>query len=117
MHLDHEHLDQELILLERSIRGGDHMTACLQLAEFSLVLDHYIRCEERAMSTQPAPPWNAKIQREHTSMRRLVALIACALDRADDRRSAEVTSLLRSVLLLHAAKEQSLFSDREWCAA
>jgi hypothetical protein len=104
----HEHLDQELIRLERTLRCGDHMMACLQLAEFTLKLDHCIRCEERALSAQPEASWVAKLQREHASLRRLVALIVSALDRGDDKRCADVTSALRSVLLLHAAKESSL---------
>ena len=113
MHDDHEHLDQELVRLERSLRCGDHMMACLQLAEFALKLDHYIRREERVLAAQSegvpdSHEWLAKIHREHASLRRFVALIASALDRADDRRGVEVTGVLRSVLLLHVAKERWL---------
>jgi hypothetical protein len=113
MYDDHEHLDRELVRLERSLRGGDHTLACLQLAEFALKLDHYIRCEERALAARSegvphSGEWVEKIHREHMSLRRFVALIASALDRADDRRGVEVTGLLRSVLLLHVAKERWL---------
>lgn len=93
------------------------MMACLQLAEFALKLDHYIRCEERALAgPSSAVPergeWLAKIHREHTSLRRFVAAIASALDRADDRSCVEVTGVLRSVLLLHVEKERWLDERR-----
>lgn len=114
MYDEHEQLDGELAGLAASLRGGDHMMACLQLAEFALKLDRCIRREERALSLEKdelertTPNALAKIHSEHASLRRLVALIANALDRADDRRGLEVVGKLRSVLLLHLAKEESL---------
>jgi hypothetical protein len=50
----------------------------------------------------------AKIHSEHAKLRTLVGRIANAIDRADDRRGLEVIGKLRSVLLLHLAKEESL---------
>lgn len=93
------------------------MQACLQLAEFALKLDHYIVREERAMmlahrtaeSTKPSKAL-ASVRREHTSLRQLVAAVAAALDKADDRRAVEIVSKLRSVLLLHVAKEERLLA-------
>lgn len=91
------------------------MMACLQLAEFALKLDHCIRREERTLSLacarrQPATSDPlTKVRNEHTSLRRLVGLIASALDRADGRRGLEVLGKLRSVLLLHQAKEDALY--------
>jgi len=109
MHDEHEPLDAELERLSHSLRAGEHMLACLQLAEFALKLDHCIRCEERALALAPTPSSPlTKIRNEHASLRRLVALIASALDRADDRRGLEVLGKLRSVLLLHIVKEQAL---------
>ena len=116
MHEDHEQLDRELARLSQSLTSGDHMLACLQLAEFALKLDHYIRREERALSLayrlveRTRPRALAIVQREHTSLRQLVALIANALDRADDRRGLEIVGKLRSVLLLHVAKEELLLA-------
>src|SRR5688572_5309289 len=108
MHDDHEQLDQELARLAHTLRCGDHMLACLQLAEFALKLDHCIRREERALSIacdRLGPPRAmAKVHTEHTSLRKLVAGVASALDRADDRRGVEIVGKLRSVLLLHIAK-------------
>ena len=106
MYVEHDQLDQELATLADAVRTGDHMMACLRLAELALQLDWYIRYEERALSL--APSVLAKIHGEHASLRRLVSLIASALDRADDRRGLEAIGKLRSVLLLHVAKEAVL---------
>ena len=115
MYDEHDQLDHELARLARSLRSGEHMMACLQLAEFALKLDHCIRREERTLSLacarlQPATSDPlAKVRNEHASLRRLVGLIASALDRADGRRGLEVLGKLRSVLLLHQAKEAALY--------
>ncbi len=114
MYDEHEHFDEDLSRLAQSLRSGERMLGCLQLAEFALKLDHCIRCEERALTlmcegrptSQPNPI--AKVRHEHASIRRLVGLIATALDRANDRRCLELIGKLRSVLLLHLAKEESL---------
>ena len=112
MHEDHDQLDNELARLAQALREGDHMLACLRLAEFALKLDHYIRCEERALSFAcrlvevARPSALATIHREHSSLRQLVAAIATALDGADDRRGVELIGKLRSVLLVHVAKEE-----------
>jgi hypothetical protein len=114
MYDEHEQFDEDLARLAQSLRSGEHMLGCLQLAEFALKLDQCIRCEERALSlrcegmptSRPTPI--AKVRNEHASIRRLVGLIATALDRADDRRCLELIGKLRSVLLLHLAKEEAL---------
>ena len=83
----------------------------LQLAEFALKLDHSIYREERALSlaSDLSSSPLAKVRREHASLRRLISLIAMALDRADERRGLEVVGKLRSVLLVHLAKEETLY--------
>jgi hypothetical protein len=112
MHEDHDQLDHELARLAQALRERDHMLACLRLAEFALKLDHYIRREERELSVAcrlveaTRPSALAMIHREHSSLRQLVAAVASALDRADDRRGVELVGKLRSVLLVHVAKEQ-----------
>ena len=115
MHEDHEQLDQDLIQLGHALDRGDHMSACLQLAEFALRLDLYIRREERVLAMEPLsvvtpPRVVATVHREHTSLRQLVARIAAALDRADDTRCVDTLCKLRSVLMLHMAKEEMLLS-------
>jgi hypothetical protein len=109
---DDEHLDDELANLAQSLRGGDHMLACLQLAQFALELDRRIRREERALSfayvhARARNPL-AKVRSEHASLRRLVSSIASALDSADDRHALDTLGKLRSVLLLHVVKEEGL---------
>ncbi len=115
MHDDHEQFDQELVRIGQTLHEGDHMSACLQLAEFALKLDLYIRREERVLAMEPLsvlmpPRALACVQREHTSLRQLVARIATALDGADDTRCVDTLCKLRSVLLLHLAKEELLLA-------
>ena len=116
MHDDHEQLDQELARVAQSLHGGDHMLACLQLAEFALKLDHYIHREERTLALAyqlletSLPGAMATVRREHTSLRELVASVASALDRADSDRGLEMIGKLRSVLVLHVAKEELLLA-------
>jgi hypothetical protein len=115
MHEDHEQLDGELARLAQSLRGGNHMLACLQLAEFALKLDRFLRREDRALAlarrlAERAPLAATKIHVEQASLRRLVAVIASALDDADDPRGLDVISKLRSVLLLHVAKQHLLLA-------
>jgi hypothetical protein len=111
---EHDQIDPRLALLAQSLRSGDHMLACLQLAELALRLDRCIQREERVLSLtcalqdSPSPIPLAKIRAEHASLRHLVSSIANALDRADDRRCLELVGKLRSVLLLHLMKEERL---------
>jgi hypothetical protein len=115
-HVDHELLDEELARLAHTLRTGDHMMACLQLAEFALKLDRYIRREERALSyayqliAATPPKAMTTVHNEHTSLRHLVAMVANALDKDEARRGAEIVGRLRSVLLLHVAKEELLLA-------
>ena len=111
MYDEHEQLDEDLAQLARTLRSADVMMACMQLAEFALKLDRIIRCEERALTfaaDTAAPNPLAKVRSEHASLRRMVSLVASALDRGDYRRSLEIIGKLRSVLLLHIAKEAAL---------
>lgn len=101
--------DAELARLAGALREGQHMLACMRLAQFALELEHRIRREERALATVSyAPLALAKVRGEHAALRRLVAMIASALDRGDDRRALDGVSKLRSVLVLHVAKEERL---------
>lgn len=118
----YEQLDQFLARLAGTLRAGDHVHACMQLAELALDLDACLRREERALSqaferhARTTVDPTRKIQREHASLRRLMALLATALDKADDSQGLDVIGKLRSVLLLHAAKEQALM-ERVSCSA
>jgi len=114
MYAEQEQLDEELGHLAELLRAGDMMLSCIQLAEFASKLDRIMRHEERALAfvyerlTPRTPNPIAKVKREHASLRTLISLLATALDRADARRGIEVVARLRSVLMVHAAKEDSL---------
>ncbi len=111
---EQEQLDQALSHLEHSLRTGELLVACRQLADFSLRLDRCLRREEHAFSfgyqrAHPcAPSPLAKVRGEQASLRRLVAAIANALHQADDRSCLDRIGALRSVLLLHLAKQEWL---------
>jgi hypothetical protein len=115
-YVDHEHLDDELARLARTLRAGDHMMACLQLAEFALKLDRYIRREERALSyayqllAAAHPKAMETVRSEHASLRHLVAMVASALDQSEARHGADIVGRIRSVLLLHVAKEELMLA-------
>ena len=109
MYDEHEQLDEDLARLAQSLRRGDLMMACIELAEFALKLDRIIWFEERLLaSAHLMPNPLAMVRREHASLRRLIGLVASALDRADERRGLEVIGKLRSVLMVHVAKEETL---------
>lgn len=114
MYDEHEQLDNELARLAEALRGGDQMAACIYLAEFATKLDRRIRQEERALALAyerheltAAKPL-ATVRSEHASLRCMVNSIALALDGAEDRRGLELVGKLRSVLVLHLAKEDRL---------
>ncbi|HVK87406.1 MAG TPA: hemerythrin domain-containing protein [Kofleriaceae bacterium] len=112
MYDEHDQLDHELARLADSLRSSRNLLACLQLAEFAFKLEHCIHSEESAFSAasgrlaRPGPL--AKVKTEHASLRRLISAIAIAIDQSDERRGLELVSKLRSVLLLHLAKEERL---------
>lgn len=114
MYDEQDHLDDQLAELARSLRGNDVMLASTQLATLASELDSIMRREERALLSahdrleRMARNPLAMVRDEHTSLRRLVALIAAALDRADGRSGLDAIGKLRSVLLVHVAKEEAL---------
>ncbi len=114
MYAEQEQLDEELDHLAELLRSGDVMLSCIQLADFASKLDRIMRHEERALAfvyerlAPRTPNPIAKVKREHGSLRTLISLLATALDRADAHRGLEVVARLRSVLMVHAAKENWL---------
>lgn len=112
MHDEHTRFDDKLFELEGSLQSGDHETARAQLAAFDVALSRYVRNEERVVfpalerlvSTPFAPAIRMRL--EHGSLRRLIAALRFALDRSDRRRGLDALGKLRSLLLLHVAKEE-----------
>lgn len=108
--------DHDLADVDASLRRGDAGGGRLQLAAFELRLSGYVRGEERVVfpavegvsSDLRAPI--SRMRREHDSLRRLVAQLREALDRSDLRGGLAVLEDLRSLLLLHVAKEDWVLS-------
>ena len=103
--------DDHLAKVDASLRSGDNVMARLHLATFDLKLSGYVRGEERAvfpalerMTSGPCTP-TAKMRTEHDSLRDLVSVMWDALDHADRHRGLDVLGTLRSLLVLHVAKE------------
>jgi iron-sulfur cluster repair protein YtfE (RIC family) len=107
----HERLEQALSRLEWTLRVGDEDHARLHLAMFKARLDQYVEGEERLVfpmlerlvPAQLAPI--AKMRREHASLRELLEDVWDAVD-AEHARRLDAFGILRSVLMLHVAKEE-----------
>ena len=106
-------LDAELARLADLLRCGELMLVRIRLVEFALKLDTYIRRDERVLSSsysrlrEPATTL-AMIHAEHKKLRGLIGSIASALEQGEAKRGLELVGKLRSVLLLHLAKEEQL---------
>ncbi len=102
----------ELAEVEQLLRSGDRDGARVHLTTFDAELTRYMRGEERLLFpvlerfTSLAPGTTARMRGEHRSLRRLVDTLWELLARHDRPRGLEVLGSLRSVLLLHVAKEE-----------
>jgi len=100
-----------LAAVERWIRLGDCEMARLDLAAFDLELSGYVRGEERVVfpaieRMHPAPfAPTARMRREHGRLRAMLLAVWSALEHGQPWEALEVLGGLRSVLLLHVAKE------------
>lgn len=108
----HEQLEEALARLDWALRDHDLHTARLHLEIFAAGLDRYVSSEERMWfpvfdRMEPAHRTSTtKMRREHGSLRRLVARVSKALDSQDERGKLGLLGDLRSVFLLHVAKEE-----------
>lgn len=109
---DHAHLDDELARLEVSLRSGDGEIAFEHFVAFDAELTRYVRGEERILFpvlerfTSVPVTATARMRGEHRSLRKLVDRMGELLARNDKPRALAVLGTLRSVLLLHVAKEE-----------
>ena len=108
--------DDKLAELETTLRAGDRDAALAQFLAFDAELARYVRGEERLLfpalerfTGVPARA-TANMRKEHRSLRRLVDTIGELIARRDRPRGLEVIENLRSVLLLHMAKEEWVLS-------
>ena len=110
---EHDRLEDTLADVEWSLRAGDTDTARRQLATFEAGLNRYVHGEERLLfpaldalvlnRTRFDP--TASMRREHRSLRKLTGAIWDSFARGDGSDAADALSTLRSVFLLHIAKE------------
>lgn len=104
-------LDDKLSLLETSLLAGDRDRVLELFLAFDAELSGYVRREERFLFpalerfTAMSRRATATMRTEHRSLRRLLDSLGEQIARADDRRGLDVLSSLRSVLILHFAKE------------
>lgn len=111
MEEEHDRLEAMLASLEWSLRAGDNDTARRQLATFEMGLTRYVQGEERLLfpvlealvPARFAP--TARMRREHRSLRKLTAAVWDSLARGDEALG-DTLGTLRSVFLLHIAKEE-----------
>jgi iron-sulfur cluster repair protein YtfE (RIC family) len=107
-----EDWDDRLAQLETSVRAGNRDTALEQLVAFDAELTRYVRGEERLLFpvlerfTSVPSTATAHMRHEHRSLRRLLDTAGELIAREDRRRGLDVLGTLRSVLLLHVAKEE-----------
>jgi iron-sulfur cluster repair protein YtfE (RIC family) len=111
MNDDRARWDDRLAQLEASVRAGNRDAALEQLVAFDAELTRCIRGEERELFpvlerfTSISTTATARMRHEHRSLRRLVDTVGELVAREDRRRGLAVLATLRSVLLLHVAKE------------
>jgi len=116
--IEHGRLDDTLDDLGRFLRAGNTAAARSRLVRFTARFDRYVHGEERLLfpvleNGKPSPlAPTAQMRREHGVLRRLVAALRDKMHRDDRPRSLELLSSLRSVFLLHHAKEEWLLHPR-----
>jgi iron-sulfur cluster repair protein YtfE (RIC family) len=103
MHDDSTRWDDKLSKLEGAVRSGERDHALDQFLAFDAELTRYVRGEERVLF--PVLERFTCVPR-HRSLRRLVDTIGELLAREERKRGLDMLATLRSVLLLHVAKEE-----------
>lgn len=108
----HMRLDDKLDKLEASLRAGDRDAAFDIYLLFDAELAGYVRGEERLLFpvlerfTSMPTTATRSMRLEHRSLRRLVDALGELLARDDKRGGLDIVAQLRSVLILHVAKEE-----------
>jgi iron-sulfur cluster repair protein YtfE (RIC family) len=108
----HMRLDDKLGKLEASLRAGDRDAAFDIYLLFDAELTGYVRGEERLLFpvlerfTSMPTTATRSMRTEHRSLRRLVDTLGELLARDDQQGGLDIVSKLRSVLILHVAKEE-----------
>lgn len=105
---DHD-LDADLELVQQTLWAGEHAAARRCLARF---VGHFTRRalrEERVLRDLEGLPDGIirRVRREHNRLYGLVGMLVTALASKNDRRGLDAIEMLRSVLVIHVAKEAS----------
>ena len=108
----HTRMDDKLDKLAAALRAADRNAALDIYLAFDAELATYMRCEERLLfpvlerfTSMPSTATRS-MRSEHRSLRRLVDSLGELLARGDARGGLDIVSKVRSVLLLHVAKEE-----------
>jgi iron-sulfur cluster repair protein YtfE (RIC family) len=108
----HARMDDKLDKLGASLRAGDRNAAFDIYISFDAELTGYVRGEERLLFpvlerfTSMPTAATRSMRSEHRSLRRMVDALGELLARGDKPKSLDIVSKLRSVLILHVAKEE-----------
>lgn len=112
------HLDEALDDVDRALRAGEAGVARRRLDGFGNRFERYVRKEERvlfALVDRRDPVQSvatARMRREHACLRLLIQAVSHALRLADPPRGLDALDSLRSVFVLHHAKEAWLLHPR-----
>ena len=108
----HARLDDRLDRLAAALRASNHNAAFDIYLAFDAEITRYVRGEERLLFpvlerfTSMPTTATRSMRSEHRSLRRLIDTLGELLARGDERAALDIVSKLRSVLLLHVAKEE-----------
>jgi hemerythrin-like domain-containing protein len=108
----HARLDDKLDKLAMALRAGHRDAAFDIYLAFDAEITRYVRGEERLLFpvlerfTSMPTTATRSMRSEHRSLRRLIDTLGELLARGDERAALDIVSKLRSVLLLHVAKEE-----------
>lgn len=103
-------LDVDLERVQQTLWAGEHAAARQHLARFVGRFTARADREERVLRDVHGSPDELlrRVRREHDRLYGLVGVLVRALTRRNDRRGLDAIEMLRSVLVLHVAKEAAL---------
>jgi len=113
---DVSHWDDSLASLEALVRSGNRDSALDEFLSFDAELTRYVTGEERMFAVLDRfaslpPDATARMRAEHRGLRRLVDRVGELIARAERTLGLEALASLRSVLMLHVAKEESVLQS------
>ena len=112
--MDDHDLDADLERVQQSLWAGEHVAARRCLARFVGHFTLRAEREERVLRDPKGLPDELfrRVRREHDRLYGLVGMLVTALASKNGRRGLDAIEMLRSVLVIHVAKEAS-FAELE----